>query len=320
MTCDLDVWITKCSVATVGLRGTMAECHLIVSNPPHRSPDPEAAAPYFNCTSAEVRMKLNFPAPEVWFAESEEEAARETATALMHAGIHVAWIPGSVLALVPHAQWTTAVAAEGHSMILTTADGVMNLELGDRIVAVSGEPPGKASRVSSTRHSVLTQRVMGHDHPRTSAASGKASSVAFTRPAAVTKSGKAVHEEGHSATVHMDESRLAEPVGHFLDVYAYTREGWRAARITQTDVDFSGLGAMKQPTARANIRAILGMLGQELEAHVDERLQHVAYRSSVVGGVALNQVLRSISPHLGDLPPMDLGSRLVFLTAKGHKP
>jgi hypothetical protein len=299
---------------------TMAECHLIVSDPPHRSPDIKAAAPYFGCTAAELRMKVNFPAPEIWFAEGEKETAREIATALIHAGIDVAWIPGSVLAQVPHAQWTTAVATDGRSLILTTVEGVLNIGCGDRIVAVSGEPPEQPSRPSSTRHSLLTQRITVHDHARNvHSASGKESGSRLARSATVNKPGEAVDEEKDSAIMHVDDSRSAEPIAHFLDVYAYTRDGWRAARITQTDVDFSELGAIKRPTARANIRAILAMLRQDLEAQVDERLQHVAYRSSVVGGVALNRVLRSISPHLGDLPPMDLGSRLAFLTTKGRK-
>ncbi|MEX2048649.1 MAG: hypothetical protein WEB90_03640 [Gemmatimonadota bacterium] len=39
--------------------------YLIVSNPPHQSPDHDAAALSLGVTTAESRMKANFRAPEV---------------------------------------------------------------------------------------------------------------------------------------------------------------------------------------------------------------------------------------------------------------
>jgi len=298
----------------------VAECQLIVSNPPHRSPDPNAAAPYFNCTAAEVRMKLNFPAPEVWFAESEEDAAREKATALVRAGIDVAWIPGSVLAQVPPAVTVTAVAFDGHIMNLITAAGPLEVGPGDRMVAVFGEPQRQEARLSSERRSVLTQHVPGVGPVRSMPfASGIVGAAGIAGYAAANKLDKVGQEARDAAAKRVSDSRVAEPGSQFVDLYTYTADGWKAARITQTDVDFSGLGAVKQPTARANIRAILELLREDFTARVDERLNHVTYRSSVVGGVALHQVLRSISAHLADLPPMDLGSRLAFLTTKGRK-
>jgi hypothetical protein len=293
----------------------MADCHLIVSNPPHRSPDPKAAAPYFNCRAADLRIKLNFPAPEVWFAESEEAAARETATALVRAGISVAWIPGRVLDQVPPAVRTTGVAYDGKAVMLNTVTGVMSLAPGDRIVAVSGEPQRQEARLSSERRSTLSQHVPGQS-PFGSGIMGVAGIGGY---AAASKLDKIAHEAKDSASKRLSDIAVAEPGAQFLDVYAYTGEGWKAARVTQTDVDFSELGAIKQPTARANVRAILDKLRDDFEALVDERLQHVTYRSAVVGGVALSQVLRGISEQLGDLTHMDLGSRLVFLTIKGRK-
>ncbi|UCG88670.1 MAG: hypothetical protein JSW71_09075 [Gemmatimonadota bacterium] len=265
-------------------------------------------------------MKLNFPAPEVWFAESEEEAARKTATALVQAGIDVAWIPGSVLAQVPAPVSTTAVAFDGDTMTLTTAIGAMALRRGDRIVAVSGEPQRQEARLSSERRSVLTQNVPGHGPIRTMPfASGIVSAAGIAGYAAINKLDKMAQEAKDAATNRISDSRMAELGAQFLDIYTFTPEGWKAARITQTDVDFSELGAIKQPTTKANIRAILDKLHECFEARLDERLQHVTYKSSVIGGVALNQVLRGISTRLGDLPPMDLGSRLAFLTTKGRQ-
>jgi hypothetical protein len=265
-------------------------------------------------------MKLNFPAPEVWFAESEEDAARDTATALIRAGIDVAWIPGSVLAQVPPAVTVTAVAFDGHAMKLNTAAGPLEVGRGDRMVAVFGEPQRQEPRLSSERRSLLTQNVPGVGPVRSMPfASGIVGAAGIAGYAAANKLDKMAQDAKDAATKRVSDSRVAEPGAQFVDLYTYTGEGWKASRITQIDVDFSGLGAIKQPTARANLRAILDQLRGDFAARVDERLNHVTYRSSVVGGVALNQVLRSISAQLADLAPMDLGSRLAFLTTKGRK-
>jgi hypothetical protein len=265
----------------------MAEYQLIVSNPPHRSPDPVAVAPHLKCSAAEVRMKLNFPAPEIWLFEPDKGAAAATAQGLVKTGANVVWIPGSVLAAAPRVVDASAVGIEGDKVVITTNTAVMVASTGDRLVAILGEPVQRETRSASGGRSMLTQNVAGHQ-----AASGRA------------KAG-------------LSDVPSAEPTELFVDVYALGGDGWKAARLTPSETDFSGLGDRKQPMARANIGAIVGLLRDDYGARVDERLMKVTYKPAIVSGLALIQVLGSISDRLAALPLLDLGSRLAFLTSKG---
>jgi hypothetical protein len=42
----------------------------------------------------------------------------------------------------------------------------------------------------------------------------------------------------------------------------------------------------------------------------------VSYRTTTLGGVALSKILGNVSQLLAVLPPMDLASRLAFMTSK----
>jgi hypothetical protein len=150
-------------------------------------------------------------------------------------------------------------------------------------------------------------------------ASGIVSAAGIAGYAAVNKLDKMTQEAKEAATKRISDSRMAEPGTLFLDVYARGGEGWQAARITQSDVDFSGLGAIMQPSARGNINAIIDALSEKLDARIDRRLVKVAYRNTIVSGVALHQVLREISEELASASLTEIGSRLAFLTTKGKK-
>jgi hypothetical protein len=298
----------------------MTEYHLIVSNPPHRTPDTRAAAPYMKCAVAELKMKLNFPAPEIWLAETDAGDAREVANALHGAGINVAWIPGSVLAQVPPALPATSIALDGENMLATTAAGEVAITQGDPVVTVLGEPPQQDARPTRSSGSVLTQQVPGHGPVRSMPfASGIVSAAGIAGYGATNRLDKMAQEAKDAATKRISGSRAAEPGQLFLDLYTSGTHGWKATRITQSNVDFSGLGAIMQPSARGNINAVLDTLAERPHAHVDKRLVKVAYRHSIVSGLALNQVLREISEELATQPLLDIGSKLAFLTTKGKK-
>lgn len=254
----------------------MADSQLIVSNPPHTEPDPTAVAQHLGFSVAEVRMQLNFPAPEIWIAEVEKDAAAKTATALLEAGANVAWIPGSVLAAAPQAELGLAIAIEGNTVVVTTAAGDLTINAGDRLVAVVGEP---------------VQREGGRGEDQAT-------------------------DARDSNEKRFSGMQVVEPTELFLDVYAFGTSGWKAARLSPSHTDFSGLGERKQATARANMGVILEAFRVEFGARVDERLIKVTYKPTIVSGQALNQVLSSISEHLGALPLLDIGSKLAFLTSK----
>lgn len=291
----------------------MTDYHLIVSDPPHPDSDPAAAATYLDCAAAEVRMKLNFPAPDILLAVANEDEARECTKGLLGAGVRVAWVPGSVLGAVPAAQPASAITLDAQSMRITTGSGDVRANAGDRVVVVLGELPQQEARGVPSRGSVLTQKL-----PR----KGPVSSMPFiggvAQAAGMAGLDRVAQEAKDSAEKRVGDIRGAEPTGPFLDVYAYVDGGWQATRITSTGFDFSGLRDRKTPTARGNIKVIIDVLRTSFDARVDERLVKVTYKPSIVSGMALHEVLKSISATLEATSLMDIGSRLAFLTAKGR--
>ncbi len=79
----------------------MATATLVVSNPPHDRPDPQVVAPAFGLSAAEVVMKAYYPIPEIWFADSDEGKAAESAESLKRAGFSVELLNGQEVADVP---------------------------------------------------------------------------------------------------------------------------------------------------------------------------------------------------------------------------
>ena len=57
--------------------------YLLLSNPPHGEIDVALIAGSFGLTAAEARMRANFPAPEIWFADTDLDALKRTGGALM---------------------------------------------------------------------------------------------------------------------------------------------------------------------------------------------------------------------------------------------
>lgn len=294
----------------------MTEYHLIVSNPPHRTIQAQAAAQCFQCTAAEVRMKANFPAPEIWLAETDAGAVRQWGKALLGAGLNVALVRGSVLAAVPRIQWAGAVRLGESGFTVITETGEVEIARDDRVVAVFGEPHKQEARSKTGSGSILTQQLSGRSTGKGLPIAPHAAGVGgVVAQAAMDQLGKVAKEAKESAKQRLSDIDAGPEPSMFLDLYVYAADGWRAVRLTPAGVDFSGLGDLMKPTARANIQTILETLEN---AHLDERLMHVTYRFSVVGGTALNKVLGEIAEDLGAIPPMDLGSSLVFLTSMGR--
>ncbi|NIM49915.1 MAG: hypothetical protein GTN62_06475 [Gemmatimonadales bacterium] len=294
----------------------MTEYHLIVSDPPHRTIQAQAAAQCLQCTAAEVRMKANFPAPEIWLADTDSGAARQWGKALLDAGFSVALVRGSVLAAVPRIQWAGAVRLGESGFTVTTGTGEVEIGRDDRVIAVCGEPRKQEARSKTESGSFLSQQLTGRGSgkglPIVPPAAGVAGVVA---QAAMDQLSKAAREAKESAKQRLSDIDAGPEPSMFLDLYVPAADAWRAVRLTPAGVDFSGLGDLMKPTARANIQTILEALEN---AHLDERLMHVTYRFSVVGGMAMNKLLAEIAEDLSAMAPMDLGSSLVFLTSMGR--
>ena len=297
----------------------MADTQLIVSNPPHGDVDTATVAPLLDCSTAEARIKVNFPAPEIWAVEAEKSTAGEATKRLLDAGARVAWIPGSVLAAAPRASIGSAIAIENDQVVITTRTGELIVNSGDQVVVVVGEPVQQDSRPSSETASILTQKVRGRGAVRnmplaTGVATGVAGVAGYK---AVSKLDKIAEEARDAAETRLSDKRTATPTELFLDIYAFSKDGWQSARIAPSLTDFSGLGDRKQPTAKANIGAIVDVLKAHFGARVDERLMKVSYKTSIVSGMAVNQVLGAISEDIASLSMLEIGSQLAFLTSKG---
>ncbi|MCZ6917397.1 MAG: hypothetical protein O7I93_11510 [Gemmatimonadetes bacterium] len=79
----------------------MAETYLLISNPPHGEIEAQDIAKVFGFTPIEARMRVHFPAPEIWFASEDLQSLKESGAALQRAGAHVKIIKGSLLSLIP---------------------------------------------------------------------------------------------------------------------------------------------------------------------------------------------------------------------------
>ncbi len=274
----------------------MATYTLIVSNPPHGEVDPARAAPGLGLSPAEIRMKANYPVPEIWLAANEAVTMEETVAELAAAGLNVAIVPGDALGALPPRE-------EVQSFVFSDAGFV---------AAVEGAEVAIPYDASATAVYCTPRQPSGLDPAHTG---GSGITEGLTRrSSAVGRAGGGVGESS------------------FLDVY-FT-DGGTARRLTvlQNSVDFGGLGKLALPNATTNME----MLVQEFEERltngsVDRRLVNMQPRQRPMVGrpapehperkgfsfatEALNRLLESISPDLKEASQFELSSRLAFLTA-----
>ncbi len=290
----------------------MPEYQLVVSNPPHGGLDFQAAAKCLGCAAADVRMRSNFSAPEIWLVETDLETAREKATGLLQAGVRVALVPGKVLAAVPGLQLATAVTLDESSLTVECPTGAVKLDRSSSVVAVFGEPPQDHRPAKRQSGSVLTANIQTGGGPPGGIASAAAPGGGLAHLAEGKLDGHPT--DAHASTTQRISDVHGEPEpAQFLDLYAHSSNGWQCVRFAAGHVDFSGLGAAKQPIARANLKAIAECFERSV---VDERLVNVHYRRAVVAGKAVHALLGEIDQELGELPLTEVGSRLAFLTSK----
>ena len=133
----------------------MPEYHLVVSDPPHREIDVELAAPCLGLTAAEVRMKANYPAPEIWLVESDLGTAREKAKTLLNAGFNAALLKGSVLAGVPAPESVGALAASPTGFTVTTESSEIEMARGRPLIAVVCDAAAREKERRASRSSLV---------------------------------------------------------------------------------------------------------------------------------------------------------------------
>jgi hypothetical protein len=294
----------------------MPEQYLIVSNPPHGSIVLQPAADSLGLAVADFRMKTNFPAPEIWSAHSDLSSAQQQARTLLESGLRVALIPATVLGRVPpaHPAETVSFGEDGFSIVTST--GVIKVEKTERTVVIVCETMAPEGRVTQSKKSFLTDKVdkRGPLDSLGAFAGGVAGVAAYTAADKLDEIRDETKEDLRKQIGAIGETPTASLS---LDIYNYSANGWQCARVSAQQTDFSGLGTLKQPTGRANIQSILESCRKDCDdACIDERLMKVSYRTTTLGGVALSKILGNVSQLLAVLPPMDLASRLAFMTSK----
>ncbi len=289
---------------------------LIVSNPPHGEVDPARAAPGLGLSPAEIRMKANYPVPEIWLAANEAVTMEETVAELAAAGLNVAIVPGDALGALPPRE-------EVQSFVFSDAGFVAAVEGAE--VAIPYDASATAVYCTPRQPSGLDPAHTGGSGI-TEGLTRRSSAVFMTRDSLVGFGGLG----GRSSAVGRAGGGVGE--SSFLDVY-FT-DGGTARRLTvlQNSVDFGGLGKLALPNATTNME----MLVQEFEERltngsVDRRLVNMQPRQRPMVGrpapehperkgfsfatEALNRLLESISPDLKEASQFELSSRLAFLTA-----
>ncbi len=292
---------------------------LIVSNPPQNEVDLKQAAPLLGLTPAEVRMKANYPVPEIWLADTDADKMEETAQGLRDAGLRAIVLPGLDLCTVPPQVKVKSFSFTDDGLVVRPEDSdEVQLPYDTPIVAVFCQPHGQVpADVSHTGGSSMTESL------------GRRQSAMFlSRDSLVGFGGLG----GRTSAVGTgtEEAKSAA----FLDIYVPGDSGLRRFSVIQKDAEFSGLGDMKLPRATDNMVMLVAECEDRFtEGRVDRRLVGMYPRgrplvATVVTTMqgerkgysfateALGQLLESISPDLKNLDQLEVSSRLAYLTSR----
>ena len=290
---------------------------LIVSDPPHNEVDPLHAMPYLGMSPAEVRMKANYPAPEIWLADLDQGRTEAVAESLRQAGLRVVVLSGDDLPRVP-AQSVVKSFSFGEAGLIAAGEGAeVSLGYGTPVTAIFCVPRdpvgGETGRTTAS--------------PLTEGLRQRTSSVFMTRDSLVGLGGL-----GRRSSTAGLASPAQTPPG-FFDLYA-TRDG-KLVRLSVLDdrTGFGGLKELELPRAADNLAMFVAEFeGRFPKARLDRRLVNLQARprpmvtrtrppdlegeafSFVAEGLA--KVLESISPELKDVSQFDLSSRLAYLTKR----
>lgn len=289
---------------------------LILSNPPHEEINAALAAPYFSLSPAEVRMKANYPIPEIWLTDNNGKDIESAAHILRTAGLNVVVVDGNDLVRIPERQTASAFVFTDTGMTVHLENSQMDLSHDGKFIAVFCQPrtaSGGGGRSADALTEGLRQRRSG---------------VFMARDSLV-----GFGSSGRGSSAGAEEEPAESP---FLDVYvpgAGTDGGPLRLAVVQTQTDFSGLGDLKLPRPGDNMVMFVAELESRFTAaQFDRRLVDMQPRSRAMvsqrtstsplrkgfsfATAELSQLLESLSPDLKDVSQFELASRLAYLTRR----
>jgi hypothetical protein len=278
----------------------MSTHYMIVSNPPHGSADAAKAAVYFGLTAAEARMKMNFPAPEIWLTDSDRQGMAGAQASLAECGVNTVLLEGEDLLKVPHQNIVSTFSMGDSQLVMQTAEGEKAVDCDSAIHGVFCKPATDV--FMGTRKGANLAGDLGRP----------SSSVMLDRLS-------------HTSSGAQAES-VKTGIVAFLDLYASADGEDRRFSFVAGTTDFSAL----QSVGRDPLYAFV----VDCERHfssisLDRRLENVRVRARAVvgkpipgeeqrklfsfGSMALAKLLDEISPDLHELTQNELGSRLSYL-------
>ena len=289
---------------------------LIVSNPPHEDLDPALAAPCFGLSPAEVRMKANYPIPEVWLTDSEGAKVDPAADILRTAGLNIVSVPGQDLAEIPHQTMVKSFAFTDTGLTLSLEDSQVDLSHDEKLIAVFCQPRPGTGGSSGVAANPLTEGLR------------QRRSGVFLARDTLTGFGS------RRSSLAGEEAQDTE--SPFLDIYVLGESSSTSPRrlaVVQNQVDFSGLGDLQLPRVADNMVMFVAEFEDRFSAAcMDRRLVGMQPRSRAMvskrtpisgerkgfsfATAALAQLLESLSPDLKAINQFDLASRLAYLTNK----
>ena len=283
---------------------------LVVSNPPHNDVNARQAAPCFGLPPAEARMKANYPAPEIWLADTDKSKMEEAAQDLREAGLNVVAVAGEELANFPPQVKVKSFSFADSHLLVSVEDSDVELAYDAAIAVVFCKPREQAVE---ERHSIGSSGSVGL---------GRRVFMTSTRASMTGLEGRS--SMGGSGAGDQTESA-------FLDIYASGDGGLKRISVIQDVVDFSGLGELKLARAADNLVMFVAEFEDRFtQATVDRRMEKARLRKAQLVRKAtpqyghrrgfsyatesLSKLLESVSPELKAVSQFELGSRLAYLT------
>jgi hypothetical protein len=264
------------------------------------SNDVAKAAPHLGLVSAELRMRANYAAPEIWLGDPNHGKVEDIAIALQEAGLNSVVVRADAFAAVPRRAPIKSFSF-GQSELVGRADGdEVELPFDQSMTAVFCQPGEGQMETGRRTSDAMTEGLRR-----------RSSSVFVTRDSLMGFGGLRASSSGMGG--EGGEGEAAHPA--FLDIYVSQDDRLRRASIVEGTVDFSGLGDLMVARSTDNMVMFVAEFEDKFpEAVVDRSLVDLNPRPSpAVGGVPLWTLLEMVCPDLERVDHYDLASRLVYL-------
>ena len=282
----------------------MTDTSLIISDPPHHHVvDQEAAASYFGMPVVSVRMKTNYPIPEIWFAETDLKRLESTAAHLAESGLSIILTPAERVAAIPVARPVSSFEFTETALVAQVGDEEVSVAYDLPLLAVFCQPvPHQAAKGSRALRDVIGSRTSGF--------------LAMQEQAPRVSDAMRDMEHEHSP---------------FLDLYVPQNGVPLRLSVVQTDVDYAGLRMTWRRASDNMLLFVAECQDHFKQAKFDRRLVGMRMRKTLTvteqtatphhrrsgfsyATTTLVNLMDSISDDLHDISQPELSSRLVYLT------